>query len=104
MPILFDHFLVFSDFSDFFQCRFWEFQGINRKKSGCDKYKDAVCNQDLRSKIDCAKFRLAVFCSDQGGSYSSKINPSVVNTDDNKCLNDQSLCSEPVTLLEKLIE
>ena len=24
MPILFDHFLVFSDF---FQCRFWEFQG-----------------------------------------------------------------------------
>ena len=41
MLILFNHFLVFSDFFRFSQCRFWEFQGgsekigINRKKSGC---------------------------------------------------------------------
>ena len=68
----------------------------------CDKYKDAVCNQDLRSKIDCAKFRLAVFGSDQGGSSSSEINPSVVNTDDNKCLSDQFLCSEPVRVSNRI--
>ena len=69
-----------------------------------DKYKDPVCNQDLRSKIDCAKFRLAVFGTDQGGSSSSKINPFalVVNTDDNKCLSDQSLCSEPVRVSDRI--
>ena len=68
----------------------------------CDKYKDAVCNQDLRSKLDCEKFRLAVFGPDQGGSSSSKINLSVVNTDDNKSLSSQSLCSEPVRVSNRI--
>ena len=37
--------------------------------------------------------------SDQCGS---SINPSVVNTDDNKCLSDQSLFSEPVRVSNRI--